>query len=299
MANKSNPLRELYYFLAGIAFLCLAKVQHMLRGYASPKPFNFLKLQDCIDYDRNVVDSWLHDLKSYTNGRVSIKDKTVLELGPGSDLGIGLYLLSKGCRQYHACDVNDLVKTSPVEFYDTMLAQIGGSDRSVDIDALREQLLRARRGEPSLLNYVVAAQIDLPLMFEAESIDIVFSQAALEHFDDIDRTIEQLSKVCKPGATVIVRVDLKTHSRWIREVDPNNIYRYPDFIYNLFWFRGIPNRVRPYRYVAAFERNGWKNVSVTPVGRVLNAPRLSYAKQFTADINEMGYLSVLICACKD
>ena len=55
-----------------------------------------------------------------------------------------------------------------------------------------------------------------------------------------------------------------THSRWIRDKDPNNVYRYHERIYRLFDFRGIPNRVRPYRYRRAFERNGWSNVTTTP-----------------------------------
>jgi len=61
---------------------------------------------------------------------------------------------------------------------------------------------------------------------------------------------------------LVADIDLMTHSRWIREADPNNIYRYPKWLYDLFYFPGIPNRNRPGDYQAAFERNGWPRVSV-------------------------------------
>ena len=63
--------------------------------------------------------------------------------------------------------------------------------------------------------------------FGESTIDMVFSQAAFEHFDDIESTILQLNKVCKSGATFVAEINLKTHSRWIRDKDPDNIYRYP------------------------------------------------------------------------
>ena len=56
-----------------------------------------------------------------------------------------------------------------------------------------------------------------------DSIDFVFSQAAFEHFENIYQTFEQISVITKPGAIMIAVVDLKTHSRWIRDRDPNNI----------------------------------------------------------------------------
>jgi hypothetical protein len=63
----------------------------------------------------------------------------------------------------------------------------------------------------------------------------------------------------------VAEIDLKTHSRWIRDHDPNNIYRYSNAIYRALWFRGIPNRVRPYEYRAIFEAHGWTNVRITPL----------------------------------
>src|SRR5262245_6591585 len=111
-------LRNACLFGAGIGFLGLAKTKNLLQGYSTPKPFDVSDSDRCIDYDIRIVEFWLAYLQQYTFGQITLAGKSVLELGPGSDLGIGLYLLSKGCLQYNACDVNNLVKSVPDGFYE-------------------------------------------------------------------------------------------------------------------------------------------------------------------------------------
>ena len=111
----------------------------------------------------------------------------VLELGPGSDLGIGIYLLSLGCAQYNACDVNDLTRTTPHSFYEALFRSIEGMNSRTNTGRLKEQLNKTRAGEPSKLNYVVRHDFDLVSAFGVATINLVFSQAAFEHFDDVDR----------------------------------------------------------------------------------------------------------------
>ena len=84
-----------------------------------------------------------------------------------------------------------------------------------------------------------------------------------------------------------------THSRWIREKDPLNIYRYSERIYGMFHFKGQPNRVRPHQYRRAFESNGWTNVSITPAQRIDSVPR-GLNRRFSDP--EMTYLSIVVQA---
>lgn len=293
-------LREKFLFMAGIGFLVLAKVKNMLQGYSTPKSFDISETEKCIEYDIGVVEHWLSYLQGYTNNASAFNGKNVLELGPGSDLGIGIYLLAKGCHQYNACDVNNLVKSAPDTFYEKLFEKLKGMNDNINIDFLKEQLTAAKAGNPSRLNYVVRDDFDIVSVIGESKVDLVFSQAAFEHFDDIEETIAQLSAVCKPGAVAVVEVDLKTHSRWVREKDPNNIYRYPDYIYNAFWFRGIPNRVRPFQYKEAFERFGWADIVVTPLKKLSDQDG-SYSgmsKRFSDKKNQMDYLSIMLCARK-
>ena len=288
------------FFISGLAFLALAKAKNQLLGYSTPKPFDVSESARCFDYDISVVDEWLTYLTQCTHDPDYIEGKTVLELGPGSDLGIGLYLLSKGCSTYNACDVNDLMKSTPYSFYEHFFSQLAVLDKKADIKQLEVDLRNTLDGKPSRLNYVVRDDFDLVSAFGKDSIDIVFSQAAFEHFDDIDETVSNLTKVCKSGAKAIVEVDLKAHSRWIRSEDPNNIYRYPEWLYRLFWFSGSPNRVRPYQYEETFERHGWKNIKTFPFKTAASQAE-AYSgmnKNFRSKKNQMEYLSIFICAEK-
>jgi SAM-dependent methyltransferase len=292
-------MRNAFLYAAGLVFLTLAKAKNVLRGYTSPKTFELSDAERCIAYDLKVVDEWLSYLKAYTGTDGSVRDQRVLELGPGSDLGVGVYLLAKGAAAYNACDVNDLMSSVPPSFYAALIERIGAREGAAATASLGDEIKGARAGEPSRLRLAVREDFDLAAAFGANSIDLVFSQAAFEHFDDVVKTVRQLSDVCKPGAIIVAEIDLKTHSRWIRDKDPNNIYRYSEGVYGIFRFRGTPNRVRPYRYREIFEAHGWTEVSITPIER-LREPLERFAAHtaFQHPRNQLEFLSVVLCARK-
>ncbi|HZO22018.1 MAG TPA: methyltransferase domain-containing protein [Steroidobacteraceae bacterium] len=291
-------LRDAGYFTAGLGFLALAKAKHVLRGYSSPKPFDLSQTDRCVAYDTQVVRDWLRELARYSGGDTDLRGKDILELGPGSDLGVGLLLLAQGATSYNACDVHDLAKHAPPAFYEALFSSLSGAE-GVNIATLREALRESLAGRPSRLNYVVRSDFDIAAAFGPATIDMVFSQAAFEHFDDIDAVVRRLTRVCRPGARIVAEIDLKTHSRWVRDHDPNNIYRFPDPLYNMFRFRGIPNRVRPYQYAQAFERNGWIDIQMRPLTEVQGANGVStggFSRRFRDEVNQMKHLTIALCA---
>jgi hypothetical protein len=293
-------LRDCFFFVAGIAFLIMAKLKHVLQGYSTPKPFGISETERCIAYDLQVVEQWLQRLRHFTHSDTFLAGKNVLELGPGSDLGTGLILLARGARKYNACDVNDLVKRAPDRFYEALFEKLRDTVPDTRMSFLKEQLASARADRASQLNYVVSKDFDLASRFGGNTIEVVFSQAAFEHFDDVDATVTSLSTVCKSGAVIVAEIDLQTHSRWIRDKDPNNIYRYPSALYRMFRFRGAPNRVRPYQYQAIFEHHGWTDVTMTPLTKypVYRRSLAALSAPFTGEENQMEFLSVVLCARK-
>ena len=294
-----DAMRNVFAYAAGVGFLMLAKAKNMLHGYSTPKTFQLAETDRCVAYDLKVVDEWLRYLTAYSAEGADLRGKNVLELGPGSDLGVGLYLLAKGAAAYHACDVNDLSQHAPGSFYASLIDRIGAADASVDTASLQSQIELARIGSASKLHCVVRKDFDLVAAFGSNTMDLVFSQAAFEHFDDVRRTVQQLSAVCKPGAIIVAEIDLKTHSRWIRDKDPNNIYRYSDAVYGAFWFRGMPNRMRPYQYRDLFEQHGWSEVSIIPIEQANGFDgEFPVHRQFQHSRNQMSYLSIVLCARK-
>lgn len=296
-------MRNLWLFLAGLVFLALAKMKHVLRGYATPKSFDSSEKERSFDYDVQVVDKWLAVLRAQQPaGIASITSRRVLELGPGADLGVGMVLRASGAAQYTAFDVNALDGKVADEFYVYFAQRLQQRIPGIDTAALLEEVRKARVGQGSSLRYLVRGDFDLTGALAPGDIDVVFSNAAFEHFDDVGRTARHLFQVCAHGAVVVIGIDLQTHSRWIRDEDPNNIYRYPDWLYRLFHFRGIPNRLRSTEYVEHFRRAGWQDVTVLRDNEIpaldKRADVSGMSGRFSRDADEMRILSLTLIARK-
>lgn len=294
-------LKNIFFYVLGLAFLLLAKIKYYLFGYPTSNLSKTAEYEKCYEYDLRIVDQWLSHLKNYTENNFDIQNKNVLELGPGSDLGVGLYLLYKGVCRYNSVDIYNLVKNVPRDFYEMFLKRLQKTKGIRPIDYLEKELEKARSNLSSDINYVVNRDFNLVSAFEPNTIDIVFSQAAFEHFDNVEDTIKQLSHVCKSNAIIIAVIDLMTHSRWIREKDPNNIYRYNEFIYKLLSVRTTPNRARTYTYYELFNKYGWYDIKIIPLSFIDKRnmiPDRHLNKSFRNNKNEMNYLSIIILAKK-
>jgi len=287
---------ELFCHITGLILLFVVKCKHVIQGYKTPKPIA-MKDEECIRYDIHIADAWLDALAKYTDrGRLSAAD--VLELGPGSDLGTGLYLISKGARTYCAIDAIDLAGSVPREFYEKLIDRIARSSGTCRGTTTKQSLSQAMWGPKRKVDYVVNSRFDLLGSLDGRSFDIIVSNAAFEHFNNIEQALAEISAVARRGAILVCCIDLMTHTRWIRQRDPNNIYRYPDWLYGFAKFTGIPNRVRPHQYKVILEKNGWKDVVVIPDLRLYGFDARHLAKRFRDPVNEMEFLTITICATK-
>ncbi len=276
---EGSELTNAFFYVVGIAFLALARLKYFMSGYTTPKPFSLEEVDKCIEYDVTIAKRFLENLAK--GGETSIAGKRILELGPGSDMGIGLILLANGAANYVGFDRHALARDVPPSFYKRLAMRL-----PVDLTALSDGRVR----------YAVREDFDLAAVVAPE-VDIVFSNAAFEHFDDVEATVEKLSAVTGPNAYVAIEIDLQTHSRWIREADPNNIYRYPDWLYRLFRYPGQPNRLRPAQYKRIFERHGWTDLALFPANRL--DKRLSKRTVHPAfDDQQLDWLSFILLARK-
>jgi SAM-dependent methyltransferase len=268
----TNEIWNWYYKAVGIAFLALGKAKHRTRGYERARAFSTSELLACIDYDIKVVDEWLEALEGYTRQSAKqIEGARVLELGPGADFGVPLYLLSKGVAQYSAIDAFPLALKAPAALHEAILDRIATIGSLVPRSVLMDALPSSRRGpgnDTSILRYVVREDFDIATAFEPASFDFVFSQAAFEHFDDVEEVIRQVSTVVRQGARLVAGVDLKTHARWLCDKDPLNIYRYAERTYRSLGFRTMPNRVATSEYARMLIKHGWKDVEIRNVATV-------------------------------
>ena len=298
---EPGPSRHRSYQAIGAAFLALNRVRYAVRGYRDPRPFPADDFDRVCTYDIAVVAAWLRYLEEYLGEPPDLIGRSVLELGPGADLGVGTTLLALGAGRYSALDVNPLVTSVPLEFYRRLLQQVEAQwpQTAGTAGELLEQVQHTAAGQADRLRYLCRPDFDLSV-FGPGAFDLAVSHAALEHFDDPAAPFRQLRGVMRDGGLLVAQVDLQTHTRWIRDRDPLNLYRHPDWWYQACRFRGAPNRIRPGEYERMLHEAGWREVRILPdlvlPNRHVSGIRPHLAPRFRDNANRMEWLTVYLLA---
>jgi hypothetical protein len=205
--------------------------RHRLLGYRRPRPFSRGDIERTIDYVLGVVQRW-------QRSGLEPRGRRILELGPGPDLGTGFVLVSLGAESYTAVDRFPLAANHHADLYAALADRLG-----VDVGTTLQRI-----------QYLVRA---IPMRGElTPGFNAFVSNATLEHLADIPGTFSWMKSLEAPRAIHLHVVDPQTHMRWIRPRDPWNILRYPQWMYRLMGFPGVPNRMLASDYLAAARRVG-------------------------------------------
>jgi ubiquinone/menaquinone biosynthesis C-methylase UbiE len=290
-------LRQWFFWWLGIGILFANKVRYRITGYHRPREFSVAQTRKAVQYDHEVVERWERVLIEKGFGTQPFAGKRILELGPGADLGVGLILVAKGAESYTAYDKNPLADRAPKELHNAVITSI------IDAGA-------RKRAEEALLAYVTKQPTTLTFKQDhsfsfnwlpAESVDLVVSNAAFEHFDHVPEILTQVARVLAPGGALVAQVDLQTHTRVLRDRDPLNIYRYPRLLYRLAKFSGIPNRVRPSVYEKTLSDLGFTLIDIIPE-IVMDEAKLKrdrpYVRRRYRKDPTLGVLSFIVIAKK-
>jgi hypothetical protein len=294
------PPRNRLYHVMGLGILALNSWRHRLRGYRTPRPWFSRDSARILEYDRAVFANWRRHLDDYLNFPLELRGRAVIELGPGSDLGTGLLWLAAGAESYAGVDAHPLVTPRARSLHEELARLVAGADINL-LEELLDAVDRMHAGKDGPLRYRVLEKFDLRRL-DLDGFDLVVSHSALEHVGKLDRTFEQLSARVTERAHFIAEIDLQTHTRWIRDHDPLNIYRYRRQTWRTFSFSGIPNRVRPDTYFGTLEKHGWTDLRIYPqrvlpmdyVGTV--EPTLD--QEFRGDPEHLSWLSIVVCASR-
>ncbi|MEM6802047.1 MAG: methyltransferase domain-containing protein [Bacteroidota bacterium] len=292
---------NLINFWFGLLIQFVNKLRRSLIGYTSVGGSNKLPPEKAIRYNQQVLNGWLNYWQAYDGSEVDLLGKTVLELGPGADLGLGALALAKGASKYFALDVFELASGRSDAYYRAGLQHVEKEERlsSAIYEDIIGQIGKSRSMDADRFKYIINPDFNLDL-FEENEIDCVFSNAAFQQFDDPTRTIKQLSRIIRPGGLFLSTIDFTSHTRWIRDRDPLNIYRYPKFIYEKLRFRGSPNRFHSSEYEKALKDNGWKNVKIFPMEsypqEYVSQVQKSFSPPFNDPNRDMSLATVVICA---
>lgn len=243
--------------VVGAGFLGLAWAKNKFFGYSTPNLVPPSDDEGRILYVIDTFDTW----RRYLPPGFDLSGKDVLEVSPGSSRGAGALFLAAGARSYHAIDAFGLAEGEAPNFYANVVARWRAGQGDANFAA-------PAAGDRSISTYAVGHDFDIARLCGGRTFDLIVSCAAFEHYPDIALTIAGQTTVARCGCVAVHVVDLQTHSRWVRDFDPNNIYRFADWFYRIFAFPGQPNRKRPADYTSAYVAAGWHEVRFMPVSRI-------------------------------
>ena len=281
----SPLLRNIGMTVLGLGFLGLAWAKNKLNGYSTPNGVAKSDPEGQIAYLLDIFAA----LRRFMPPDFDLRGRDVLELSPGASRGNGVHFLALGARSYHAIDVFDLADEEASGFYARLLERFPEGSTANRARALS---LASAPGSRAF-GYAVGRDFDIPRLAEGRTFDLIVSCAAFEHYDDPASAIAAMTQVARPGCEAIHIIDLQTHSRWIREHDPNNIYRYPEALYRLFAFPGQPNRQRPDAYIRHFEAEGWSAARFVPSRMIAPDLRAASLRGLAAPFARRADMTVL------
>lgn len=248
------------------------RLKAIIRGLISyiPKANKFIaKGTGGTNSARYCYSVWLRHLILLHKSGQTIHPKKIAELGPGDSIGIGLAGLISGCEQYFAFDVveyaniernhgifeelvNLFKKREPIpgddefpevkpKLKDYSFPSHILSDAKLDIALNESRINRIRSSISNSQQYDSVISYQAPWcdanILKNSSIDLIYSQAVLEHVDDLKLTYDAMYLWLKPTGCISHTIDFKSHGtnhEW------NGHWLYSKFVWKLI--RGT----RPY-----------------------------------------------------
>jgi SAM-dependent methyltransferase len=212
---------------------------------------------------RYCFSVWLrHLILVRASGAVAGVPEVVAELGPGDSIGIGLAALISGAERYYALDLlpySDLKQNLAIfdelvdlfrsraslpgdEEFPLLLprlgtyafphALLGPSWLDAALAPERIEQIRASIAEPNgpESRIVYLAPWSDAARIPTHSLDLLYSQAVLEHVDDLPGIYRTMHRWLKPGGAMSHQIDFRCHGKadtW------NGHWTYSDFAWRL------------------------------------------------------------------
>ena len=260
---------------------------------------------------RYCYSVWLRHLVLAARSNQNTTPQSIAELGPGDSLGIGVAALLSGAGRYLAFDVvehanshtNEIVFEELIELFasradipdeqefpgiNPQLQDYRFPARVLDPQRLAACLepgrlqrirrsLRDCRAEGSLIQY--RAPWFSEQVIERDSIDLVFSQAVLEHVDELSAVYRSMHAWLAPTGLMSHQVDLTSHG-WANEW--NGHWAHSDSMWKLI--RGpdtwLINREPKSTHLRLLEESGFRLLSCDSFRQPNTLTKRSLAKRF-------------------
>ena len=199
-------------------------------------------LSESLAYINQVFNDYL----TYSGIPLSLlREKRILEIGPGDNIGVALKFLIAGAQQVVCLDKLYSKRDARQQYkiYLEMRKHFDDRERHIydSIISLNGDItINAEK-----LKYVHGAGIEeADKILEPGSFDLIVSRAVLEHLHDPDAAFSVMNRLLKSGGHMIHKIDFSDHGLFSdKGFHPLTYLTIPDPIYKLMTYdSGKPNR---------------------------------------------------------
>jgi len=248
---------------------------------------------------RYCYSVWLRHLSILHEHGLNTYPSIVAELGPGDSIGVGLMALLTGSKRYYTFDVvkhtslkqnaglldelidllidrTDIPNEEEFPRVHPRLKSYGFPSKIITEERIIGNLYDRRIAQikNSLLHHDNLNKESSPMRYFCpwydssiigkESVDMVYSQAVLEHVNDLNNTYEAMYLWLKHGGVMSHQIDFKSHGtsdEW------NGHWTYSDFEWKLIKGRKayVLNREPLSTHIDLLSEVGFRIISVIPV----------------------------------
>jgi len=243
---------------------------------------DYFALNECFNYYMSVFNKF----------NIDIKDKTVLELGPGNSLIIAYNLLLKGAQKvilvdkfplnafYETTDKTSglLTEQAQPEYFKgerIFMEDIHGKDI---ISELIETIKKK-----NLIEFIASDLSDVKGL--DNTVDLILSNSVFEHIYLPEKTIKRSAKILKKGAFALHRIDLRDHYNFSR---PFIFYKYSEKVWQKYLTKlgvSYTNRIRYLQFKKMFESVGFKILYEEKKNEINNERRINQKFQNRNDLD--------------
>lgn len=260
---------------------------------------------------RYCYSVWLRHLTRAAGNGLDTNPHAVAELGPGDSIGIGIAAVLTGVERYFAFDVVAHANTPRnLAIFDGLVdlfraeANIPDEEEyprvgpSLDEYRFPDEILTPARMraalDPARLAHIRESiertdARDSMIQYRApwstagavehETLDMVFSQATLEHVDGLPEVYRAMHAWLKPGGFMSHQIDFKCHNS---ATEWNGHWTYSDLMWKLVRGKDVwlINRLPYSAHVEIMEKTGFRIVGEQRVRRASGVKRSQLAQQF-------------------
>jgi len=195
-----------------------------------------------------------------------LKDKVILEYGPGDILGIAILFYAYGAKIVHCVDRFPLSNMSSknIDVYTCLLNSLNSVQRK-RVETSFKEIGDIRSGfNDNCIKYEVTKN---GLSGVSNKYDLIISRAVLEHVNNLEETMLDIKLGMKSDGISLHQVDLKSHGL-DRYID-YDFLTWPTYIYKLMYnHKGFPNRWRVNKYKELAESSGLHIKKLTHTGQL-------------------------------